>query len=112
MKSTSTEQIKRKLKVLHNKLATIGPVMRGTVVLLGSTCGNPRCKCARGQKHPQYYFSVNIGKKTKMMYLGEKKRIEAEQYSTHRPGLRPEDEAPAGQLISWHISFILPSIKL
>jgi len=83
MKSTSTEQIKRKLKVLHNKLATIGPVMRGTVVLLGSTCGNPRCKCARGQKHPQYYFSVNIGKKTKMMYLGEKKRIEAEQYSNN-----------------------------
>jgi len=81
MKSTSTEQIKRKLKVLHNKLATIGPVMRGTVVLLGSTCGNPRCKCARGEKHPQYYFSVNIGKKTKMMYLGKQKRIEAEQYS-------------------------------
>jgi len=81
MKSTSTEQIKRKLKVLHNKLATIGPVMRGTVVLLGSTCGNPRCKCARGEKHPQYYFSVNIGKKTKMMYLGKQKKIEAEQYS-------------------------------
>ena len=81
MKSTSTEQIKRKLKVLHNKLATIGPVMRGTVVLLCSTCGNPRCKCARGEKHPQYYFSVNIGKKTKMMYLGKQKKIEAEQYS-------------------------------
>jgi len=31
---------------------------------------------------------------------------------THRPGLRPEDEAPAGQLLSWHVSFILPSIKL
>lgn len=83
MKSTNARQIKRKLKVLHNKLATIGPVMRGTVVLLGSTCGNPRCKCARGEKHPQYYFSVNIGKKTKMMYLGKQKRIEAEQYSNN-----------------------------
>lgn len=83
MKSTNARKIKRNLKGLHNKLATIGPVMRGTVVLLGSTCGNPRCKCARGQKHPQYYFSVNIGKKTKMMYLGEKKRIEAEQYSNN-----------------------------
>ena len=83
MKSTNARQIKRKLKMLHDKMSNLGPIMRGTVVLLGSTCGNPRCKCARGEKHPQYYFSVNIGKKTKMMYLGKQKRIEAEQYSNN-----------------------------
>jgi hypothetical protein len=55
--------------------------MRGTVVLLGTKCGNPRCRCARGEKHLQYYFSVNVEKKTKLMYLGKSKKVEAKEYS-------------------------------
>jgi hypothetical protein len=73
-------KIRRRIRILHKKLATLGPLMRGTVVLLGSTCGNPRCKCARGEKHPQYYFSVNIDRKTKIMYLRKEMRMEAEKY--------------------------------
>ena len=72
--------IRRRIRVLHQKLSTLGPLMRGTVVLLGSTCGNPRCKCARGEKHPQYYFSVTIDRKTKTMYLRKEMRSKAEEY--------------------------------
>jgi len=42
--------------------------------------GNLRCKCAKGKKHQQYYFSVNVDKKTKLMYLGKAKKAEAEKY--------------------------------
>jgi len=72
--------MRRRIRGLHQKLSTLGPLMRGTVVLLGSTCGNPRCKCARGEKHRQYYFSVNIDRKTKTMYLRKEMRSEAEEY--------------------------------
>jgi hypothetical protein len=71
---------KRRLRYLCKRLADIGPIMRGTVVLLGTKCGNPRCKCAKGEKHQQYYFSVNVDKKTKLMFLGKTKKAEAETY--------------------------------
>ena len=80
MEKKRISEIRRRIRRLHKKLSTLGPLMRGTVVLLGSTCGNPRCKCARGEKHPQYYFSVNIDRKTKIMYLRKEMRIEAEEY--------------------------------
>jgi len=80
MEKKRISEIRRRIRILHKKLSTLGPLMRGTVVLLGSTCGNPRCKCARGEKHPQYYFSVNIDRKTKIMYLRKEMRIEAEEY--------------------------------
>ena len=80
MEKKRVSEIRRRIRRLHKQLSTLGPLMRGTVVLLGSTCGNPRCKCARGEKHPQYYFSVNIDRKTKIMYLRKEMRIEAEEY--------------------------------
>jgi hypothetical protein len=80
MEKKRISDMRRKIRLLHQKLSTLGPLMRGTVVLLGSTCGNPRCKCARGEKHPQYYFSVNIDRKTKTMYLRKEMRSKAEEY--------------------------------
>jgi hypothetical protein len=83
MEEKNIPNMRRRIRVLHKKMSTLGPLMRGTVVLLGSTCGNPRCKCARGEKHPQYYFSVNIDRKTKIMYLRKEMRMEAEKYVTN-----------------------------
>ncbi len=80
MEKRRISDMRRRIRVLQKKLSTLGPLMRGTVVLLGSTCGNPRCKCARGEKHPQYYFSVNIDRKTKTMYLRKEMKSKAEEY--------------------------------
>ena len=80
MEKKRISDMRRKIRLLHQKLSTLGPLMRGTVVLLGSTCGDPRCKCARGEKHPQYYFSVNIDRKTRTMYLRKEMRSKAEEY--------------------------------
>jgi hypothetical protein len=83
MEKKTIAGMRRRIRVLHERLSTLGPLMRGTVVLLGSTCGNPRCRCARGEKHPQYYFSVNIDRKTKTMYLRKEIRRKAEEYVTN-----------------------------
>jgi hypothetical protein len=66
---------------IREEIKELGPVMRGSVVELKNKCGNKNCACARGMKHRQIYFSVNLGGRTKMMFLGKKRKPEADVYS-------------------------------
>jgi len=54
MSKEEIAKMKRKLRRLHKKLSEIGPVMRGSVVLIGT-------------KKKQYYFSLNKNKKTHLL---------------------------------------------
>jgi hypothetical protein len=74
---------KRRLAVLRKQIGRIGPVMRGSVVTLGSKCGNPRCRCAQGEKHQQYYFSVTKEGKTKLIFLGKTRLDIATEYANN-----------------------------
>lgn len=76
-------KLKRRLYYLQKKLRNIGPVMRGSIVELKLTCSNKNCKCHvdKKYKHPALYFSVNMNKKTKLIYLGKKKLELAKQYN-------------------------------
>ena len=67
--------LEKKMEKLQEKLKKIGPVMRGSIVELKMTYANKSCKCHMDKKykHPALYFSVNINKKTKLIYLGKKK---------------------------------------
>lgn len=78
-------KLKRKLSYLQRKLKNIGPVMRGSIVELKVNCGNKRCKCYKDKnsKHPAYYFSVNMNKQTRLIYLGKKKLELAKQYNNN-----------------------------
>ena len=43
-------------------LPPVGEVMRGSLVERYVTCGNPSCKCARGERHgPMWYLTVTLG---------------------------------------------------
>ena len=79
MDKKSEQKLKRKLQSLKSQMATIGPVMRGSVVKLGTTCGNPKCRCAKGDKHMQFFFSLTKNKKTKIMFLGNTRVVKAKQ---------------------------------
>lgn len=61
-------QMKRRLKALQGRLAELGPVMRGSVVLIGT-------------RNKQFYFSLNKDKKTHLIYLGKKRVDLAREYS-------------------------------
>jgi len=37
---------------------------------MGRSCGNPHCKCAKGEKHFSWYISRGIKGKTKLTYIG------------------------------------------
>ena len=68
MSKEEIAKMKRKLRRLHNKLAEIGPVMRGSIVLIGT-------------KKKQYHFSLNKDKKTHLVYLGDSREPIAREYS-------------------------------
>ena len=62
--------MKRKVKTLQRQLGTLGPVMRGSVVVIGT-------------RNKQSYFSLNKDKKTKLIYLGKKREPRAKEYSNN-----------------------------
>lgn len=58
----------RQIKQLQRQLAGLGPLMRGSVVVIGT-------------RNKQPYFSLNKDKKTRLIYLGRKREAKAREYS-------------------------------
>ncbi len=63
-------KMKRRVTTLQKQLGNLGPVMRGSVVVIGT-------------RNKQPYFSLNKDKQTKLIYLGKKRKMRAEEYSAN-----------------------------
>jgi hypothetical protein len=63
-------RMKRRVTTLQKQLGNLGPVMRGSVVVIGT-------------RNKQPYFSLNKDKKTKLIYLGKKREARAKEYSAN-----------------------------
>ena len=63
-------KIKKRIQALQRKLGALGPVLRGSVVLIGT-------------RNKQKYFSLNKDKKTHLIYLGKKREARATEYSAN-----------------------------
>ena len=68
-------RIERRLKTLQKRLGQLGPVMRGSVVVIGT-------------RNKQPYFSVNVDGKTRLIYLGKARAPRAREYSANYQKLR------------------------
>jgi len=68
MEKKELTKMKRRVKTLQNQLGNLGPVMRGSVVIIGT-------------RNKQPYFSLNKNKKTRLIYLGKKREDKAREYS-------------------------------
>jgi len=64
----SIERLKKDAEALQRRMSELGPLMRGSVVRIGT-------------KNKQYYFSLNKDKKTKLIYLGDKRVETARMFS-------------------------------
>jgi len=60
--------MRRQVRKLQRQLGAVGPVMRGSVVIIG-------------MRNKQPYFSLNKDKRTRLIYLGQKRVAFARQYS-------------------------------
>ena len=68
LQTDEAEGIKRRVGELRKELRGLGPLMRGSVVVIGA-------------RNKQPYFSVNIKRKTHLLYLGRRREQKAKQYS-------------------------------
>jgi hypothetical protein len=75
MEKRELTKTRRRLKSLHKELANLGPLMRGSVVIIGT-------------RNKQPYFSLNKNKKTQLIYLGRKREDRARQYSANYKRMR------------------------
>jgi hypothetical protein len=75
MQKQKFEKTIQHVRALQKQIAELGPVMRGSVVRIGS-------------RNKQYYFSLNKDGKTKLIYLGEKRKARAEAYSANYKKMR------------------------
>ena len=55
---------------LLDRVMRPGKMVNGSLYRMGRSCGNPNCKCARGEKHLSWYLSRKIARKTKLTYIG------------------------------------------
>ena len=51
------------------ELAGVGPVLEGSLAEIGVTCGNPNCRCARGQKHRSHILKRHFRGRTQSLYV-------------------------------------------
>lgn len=51
------------------ELAGIGPVLEGSLARIGVRCGNPNCRCARGEKHTSHILKRQVRGKTQSLYV-------------------------------------------
>jgi len=68
MEKEEISKMKRRIKTLQKQLAQLGPLMRGSVVVIGT-------------RNKQAYFSLNKNKKTHLIYLGKKREAKGREYS-------------------------------
>ena len=61
-------KLTQRVRTLQNQLGKLGPVMRGSVTIIGT-------------QNKQPYFSLNKNKKTRLIYLGKKREAKAREYS-------------------------------
>jgi hypothetical protein len=75
MEKKELAEMKRRVKALQKHLGQLGPLMRGSVVVIGT-------------RNKQPYFSLNKNKKTHLIYLGKKREGKAREYAQNHQKLR------------------------
>ena len=91
-----TKNLYARRRRLRNKLACLGPLIKGCISELKMTCGKPECRCHKvGPKHPATYLALSQQGKQRLSYLSKKEQKYARQW------LANYKEAEANRLISW-----------
>ena len=61
--------IRRFLQARQKQLQAQCPVLAASLVTIRRACGNPNCRCARGQKHLGHYLTWKVKSKTHTAYV-------------------------------------------
>jgi len=60
----------RRTAALLKRLGAVGPFVAASLVCVPHRCGNPRCRCAKGQGHPSWRLTYkDADQKTVTVYV-------------------------------------------
>jgi hypothetical protein len=61
--------IRRSREARLKALRRARPFLGASLVRIARVCGNPRCRCTRGQKHVSWYLTYKEKAKTRTLYV-------------------------------------------
>jgi len=67
---------------LVRQLSRAQPLLQGSLATVGVTCGNPACRCARGQRHTKHLLTRKVRGKTKNCYVPVAMLTEVKAWTT------------------------------
>lgn len=92
-KSRTSYRLRKQAIELKEALGPLGDFVRGTPMLRQMTCGNPNCRCAKGQGHPSLCLSYSCEGKTKTPYFPVKREAQLRRWAkNYRRLIRLLDE--------------------
>ena len=78
---TSSQLRRQAIRILQSQKA----LYRGSLIQYSRRCGNPNCKCKRGEPHTGWALSFSDAGRTKVVYLSDELRAEvADGLSEHQ----------------------------
>jgi hypothetical protein len=89
-------------RAVRSKLAQIvssKEFVRGNITLRRDVCGNPNCKCAKGERHLCLYLSQSRRGKPKQLYIPWELEKEAKEWTKEYSEIKELLEKISG--ISW-----------
>lgn len=83
--------------LVQDIVAESGPLLTGTYLSSGTRCGNPNCKCARGELHDTGVVVMNEDGKRKSVYVRKSERAAVKRRTDRYRRLR-QRRAELGKL--------------
>lgn len=81
MTHANSRYFERRTQALLDRLRAIGPFVAASLVCVPHRCGNPRCKCARGEGAPSWRLTYkDRHQKTVTVYVPVALRQEVRQW--------------------------------
>lgn len=69
MRQQRRQRLEQRRKELARELGGLGQMIRGSLVRSGKTCGNPGCRCHRGERHPYTAISTHRAGRSHLVYV-------------------------------------------
>jgi hypothetical protein len=70
LQTLTTPQLRARRDRLASQVPDLNEMLQGALLTQRRRCGNPGCRCARGELHGPYtYLSARAGQRTRLLYI-------------------------------------------
>lgn len=71
--------LERKRQAVVRRIPCPATLLKGSLVMMRRVCGQPNCRCARGEKHASLYLSRYCRGKPTMWYVSKDQEPQVKQ---------------------------------